>query len=315
MTRTPWIPVALAAVLAAACVHGGAGSAPAPRSPAPPAPLSVMTFNIRYGTAADGPDAWPLRRDLLFAVIRDASPDVLALQEALRGQLDELHAALPGYGEAGVGRDDGRTAGEYAAVLYRLDRFHPGPAGTFWFSGTPEVPGSTGWGNDIPRVCTWVRLEDRASGRPVLVFNVHLDHLSQPSRERSVALLLERIAALARGAPVVVTGDFNAAEDNPAVALLRDSGFVDTWRVLHPADTAANTYHAFRGTTVGPKIDFVFASPRWRVLDAAIVRTAREGRYPSDHFPVTARLAWAQRPQGGAASVPPAPAEPGAARR
>jgi len=295
------IPALSAVALAAACAGGGMSGGGVPRAPAPATPVAVMTFNIRYGTAADGPDAWPERRDLLVDVIRDAAPDILGLQEALRGQLDELHAALPGYGEGGVGREDGRTAGEYAAVLFRTDRFAFMQAGTFWFSDTPEVPGSRSWGNNVTRICTWVRLEDRASGRALYAFNVHLDHESQRSRERSVALLLERIRRLARGAPVIVTGDFNAGEDNLAVAALRDSGLVDTYRVVHPSDSAVNTYHAFRGTTEGPKIDFVFASPAWRPLEAAIVRTAHAGRYPSDHFPVTARLAWPERPAGGAA--------------
>ena len=119
MTRTWSIPAVSAVALAAACAGGGMSGGSAPRAAAPSLPLAVMSFNIRYGTAADGPDAWAERRGLLFDVIREASPDVLGLQEALRGQLDELHAALPGYGEGGVGRDDGRTAGEYAAILFR----------------------------------------------------------------------------------------------------------------------------------------------------------------------------------------------------
>ena len=310
--RTRAIPAALAAALAAGCAHGAGQGGPAPRPSAPAAPLTVMSFNIRYGTAADGPDAWPARRDLLFDVVREAAPDVLGLQEALRGQLDELHAALPGYGEAGVGRDDGRTAGEYAAILFRADRFVFAQSGNFWLSDTPEVPGSRSWGNVVPRICTWVRLEDRASRRPVYVLNVHLDNVSAASRERGVALLVARIPRIARDAPVVVTGDFNAGEDDAAVAAMREAGFVDTYRVLHPADTAVNTYHAFRGTAVGPKVDYVFASPRWRALEAAIVRTTRAGRYPSDHFPVTASLAWPERPVNARSAAPP---DDGAGRR
>ncbi len=288
MARCGWFPLLLAAL--GACAGAGARGGPAAVPPA--APLDVMTFNIRYGTATDGPDAGPARRDLLFQVLRDAAPDVVGLQEALRGQLDEIRAALPGYGEAGVGRDDGLAAGEYAAILFRTARLALVQSGNFWLSDTPEVPGSRSWGNNVTRICTWVRLEDRASGAPLYVFNTHLDHESQISRERSAALLVERARRIAGGAPVLVTGDFNAGEDNPAVEAMRRAGFVDTYRALHPADSAVNTYHAFRGTTDGPKIDFVFASPGWRPLEAAIVRTSREGRYPSDHFPVTARLAW-----------------------
>jgi len=119
---------------------------------------------------------------------------------------------------------------------------------------------------------------------------VHLDHQSQPSRERSVALLLARIGALDPKAPVVVTGDFNAGETNPAaVAML--AVFRDSFRVLHPDANEAGTFNGFKpGQTGGDKIDFVFVEPGIEVLDAAIVRTSRDGRYPSDHFPVTARI-------------------------
>jgi endonuclease/exonuclease/phosphatase family metal-dependent hydrolase len=215
---------------------------------------------------------------------------VLGLQEALRGQLDEIRAALPAYGEVGVGRDDGAQAGEYAAILFRRDRLDLLASGDFWLSDTPDVPGSRSWGNTVVRICTWARFLDRASGRTFAVYDTHLDHESQPARERGAALILWRIAAARPGGPVIVTGDFNAGEDNPAVRAMTAAGFADSYRVVHPADSAVNTYHAFRGGTAGPKIDFVFVSPEWRVADAAIVRTARDGRYPSDHFPVTARL-------------------------
>jgi len=283
----------------AACVpRVPAGVRAAPGAEAAPAPLAVMSFNIRYGTASDGDDSWPRRRELLFDVVREFGPDVLGLQEALRPQLDELRAALPGYSEVGVGRDDGLTAGEYAAILFRADRLELLASGTFWLSDTPEVPGSRSWGNNVTRICTWARFLDRAGGRTFAAYNVHLDHESQVSRERSVDLLLWRVRAAGPQGPVIVTGDFNAGEDNAAVRAMLAGGFADSFRRLHPADSAASTYHAFRGATAGLKIDFVFVSTGWTVADAAIVRTAREGRYPSDHFPVAARLVLGAAPGG-----------------
>jgi len=265
-----------------------------------------MSFNIRYGTASDGENAWPNRSDLVADVIRAHDPDVLALQEALRFQLDELGAALPHYEELGVGRSDGATEGEYAAILYRADRFAVAEGGTFWLSDTPEVPGSTSWGNRVTRICTWARLRDRASGTAFYVYNVHLDHESQASRELSVELLAARIAARDSDDPVVVMGDFNAGVDNPAMLYLRGEaerasgattavapspGLRDTFRTLHPDSTGTGTFNAFRGEREGDRIDAILVSGEWLVRDAAIVRSERDGRYPSDHFPVTARLA------------------------
>jgi endonuclease/exonuclease/phosphatase family metal-dependent hydrolase len=261
-------------------------------------PLAVMSFNIRYGTASDGDNRWANRRDVLFDVIRQIDADVIGLQEALDGQMREIMAAVPGYGVVGVGRDDGRTRGEYAAILFRTSRFHVSDAGTFWFSDTPGVVASRSWGNTITRVCTWARLVDR-DGRAFWHYNVHLDHQSQPSRERSAALLVERITARGGpGEPAIVTGDFNAGEDNRALTTVRTAGFADTFRVKHPDAIHAGTFTGFDLKAItGPKIDYVLVPPGSEVLDAAIVRTSRDGRYPSDHFPVTARvrLRWNER--------------------
>jgi len=261
----------------------GCASAPAPE-------LAVMTFNVRYGTADDGPNAWPLRRELLIETIAAAQPDVLGLQEALRFQLDELHAALPEFNELGVGRDDGAAAGEYAAMLYRPSRLTAEESGTFWLSDTPEVPGSTSWGNHITRICTWARFRDRETGASFAVFNVHLDHESQPSRERAVALVLARADSLAPGLPHLVTGDFNAGEDNPAVTAMRQAGFIDTYRAVDPDPSGDGTFGGFQGDSSGAKIDFVFARGPWRVRSADILRRRGGDRDPSDHFPVTAHL-------------------------
>ena len=264
------------------------GQAPAPQ-PAQGAPLTVMSFNIRYGTANDGDNHWLRRREQLFALLREQQADVVGLQEALHGQIDEILRAVPGYGYVGVGRSDGRQAGEYAAILYRTARLQVRRSDTFWFSDTPGVVKSTSWGNQIERICTWAYFEDR-DGPAFYLYNVHLDHQSQPSRERSVALLLARIAARDPRAPVVVTGDFNAGEDNPAAVAMRAS-FRDSFRVREPDAKEVGTFNGFKiGQTAGEKIDFVFVEPGTEVLEAAIVRTSRDGRYPSDHFPVTARI-------------------------
>ena len=262
--------------------------APAPQ-PFQNAPLTVMSFNIRYGTANDGENHWLKRREHLFALLREERADVVGLQEALHGQIEEILQAVPGYAYVGVGRSDGRQAGEYAAVLYRTARLEVRRSDTFWFSDTPGVVKSTSWGNQIERICTWAYFEDR-EGPSFLFYNVHLDHQSQPSRERSAALLLETIRARDPKAPVVVTGDFNAGEANPAaVAML--AGFRDSFRARQPDAKSAGTFNGFKiGQTSGEKIDFVFVEPGTEVLDAAIVRTSRDGRYPSDHFPVTARI-------------------------
>jgi len=179
------------------------------------APLTVMTFNIRYGTANDGENRWPLRKDFLVDVIKAQNADVVGLQEALDFQIDEIVAAIPAYAVIGVGRDDGARKGEYAAVLFRRDRFQVSDAGTFWFSDTPTVIASKSWGNRITRICTWARFIDR-DGRGFWHFNLHLDHQSQPSRERSTELLRRRIEAraFAREPGIAIAWDESLREDD-----------------------------------------------------------------------------------------------------
>lgn len=286
----------LAALLTVATACTGTGTAPPVRADAGSADtLRVMSFNIRYGTARDGENAWPARRSLAIDVIRDFAPTVLGVQEALRFQLDEIGDALPGYTEIGVGREDGIEAGEYSAIVFDHERLELLEHDTFWLSDTPDVPNSMSWGNRITRIATTARFRDRTDGRAFMVFNTHWDHESQPSRERSAALILERIRARADTTePVILMGDFNAGEDNAAfralVAQDADVPLYDTFRAVHPDARETGTYHAFGGDRSGDRIDAILASPHWRTISADIVLTARDGRHPSDHFPVTALL-------------------------
>ncbi|RMG03650.1 MAG: endonuclease/exonuclease/phosphatase family protein, partial [Planctomycetota bacterium] len=239
-------------------------------------------------------------KDLVVALIDRGKYDFVGLQEALRFQIDAIREALPYFQEIGVGRDDGKQAGEYSAILYDGRRWRVVEQGTFWLSDEPNTPGSKTWGNRIPRIVTWGRFADVKSGRELYVFNTHFDHQSQPSREKSAALLAERLAHRDPVLPAVVTGDFNAAEDNPAIRLLKGETdrspirLVDTFRVLHPRAKEVGTFHGFNGGTAGGKIDYVFvdAASNAKIVSAEILHDSHDGRYPSDHYPVMAEIEW-----------------------
>lgn len=249
-------------------------------------PLTFMSYNIRYATAADGPNSWVFRRAALFSVINSRRPDVLGVQEALASQIDELLVHLPGYSYVGVGRDDGKRAGEYSAVFYRRDRLTAESSGTFWLSDTPEVVGSKSWGNNVVRVCTWAKFRS-TEGLAFTVYNAHFDHESQPSREKSAALVRSRVSGLS-----VVMGDFNAGESNAAVIGLLTGGVVDTFRALHRDASDVGTFNGFDPkATKGEKIDYVLCTAGWRVVESGIDRALFDGRVPSDHFPAWAILA------------------------
>ena len=269
--------------------------------------LSLMTFNIRFGTAEDGPNHWNLRKKMVFDVIKDQAPDVVGLQEALDFQIEQIEAAVPGYKHLGVGRDDGKSEGEFTAILYRSERLAVLDSNCFWLSDTPEVPGSITWGNACTRICTWGRFQDKMTGQRFYLYNLHLDYASQVSRDNGVALILQRIGQRQSPDPVFITGDFNADENNSAVKAVKSAAisvqfhsdkapqtvhFFDTFRRLHPDAQRVGTFNQFKGIDTGGKIDFIWAMQDITVLKAEILHTNTERRYPSDHFPVTATVRW-----------------------
>jgi len=257
--------------------------------------INAVTFNIRYGTADDGPNSWANRKELVFNLLADQAADIIGLQEALDFQVNEIRAALPQYSVVAVGRDDGRKQGESCPIFYRRDRFSRLDSGTFWFSNTPWIAGSKHWGNTLPRICTWICLKEKKTGKLFYVYNLHLDHQSQLSRQKSVELLAKQIARRPHGAPFIVMGDFNIGLSDPAMAYLLagsplSNQIRDTWQYLHPDQTPPGTYHAFEGTARGPKIDHILIGPGIEISEVAIDARSFNGRWPSDHFLVAACL-------------------------
>lgn len=263
--------------------------------------VRVMSFNIRYGTARDGENHWDKRRDFLVETITSFQPDLLGTQETLGFQRDYLAERLPDYDVLGVGRNDGQNDGEMTALYFRKDRFRKTEGGHFWLSETPEVAGSRSWDSALPRMVTWVRLTDlQQSGTGSILFlNTHFDHQGQMARLESARLLRRQIDSLAKGSRVIFTGDFNASENSPPYQALfaseqgGESPVVDSYRRFVPnAAGEEGTFSGFRSSQrSGPRIDWIAVSREWKTVEAGIDRTSRDGRTPSDHFPVFAVLA------------------------
>jgi endonuclease/exonuclease/phosphatase family metal-dependent hydrolase len=260
-----------------------------------PGPFRVLSFNIRYAAADDGPNAWELRRDLAVATIRCHDADILGLQEVLASQAADLRAALPEYGFIGVGRDDGAAQGEFVPVFYRQKRFELVDYGHFWLSEHPDQPGSVGWDAALPRIATWVRLRFKdAPLTEITVVNVHFDHSGQRARRES-ARMIRRLVESLGGQPLVVLGDFNCPPGSEPYWILTEerthpTALFDAWAALGQPEADAGTYHAFTGMPREGRIDWILASRRCAVDEVAIDRSQRDGRYPSDHFPVVATL-------------------------
>jgi endonuclease/exonuclease/phosphatase family metal-dependent hydrolase len=203
----------------------------------------------------------------------------------------ELEEALPGYDREGVGREDGKRAGEYSALFFKRERFERVDGGTFWLSATPRVPGK-GWDAACERVVTWVKLRERASGGIFLVFNTHFDHVGSVARRESALLLKRRAREIAGDAPVIVTGDFNATADGEPMQLLVN----DPDRLVNASEATPrftgprHSYHDFGRLPAERRqlIDHILVKNARAVTLVQVLDLQATGSYISDHYPVLA---------------------------
>jgi endonuclease/exonuclease/phosphatase family metal-dependent hydrolase len=263
-------------------------------------PLRAMTYNIRLDLASDGENAWPMRREIVAALIRHEAPDILGMQEVLLGQKSDLEQALPELAMVGGGRDDGKNRGEFSPIAYRRERFVLLDSGTFWLSRTPETP-SKDWDAAYPRIATWAVLRDRKSGWTLRVLNTHFDHLGIVARRESAALLSNW---LMRGAqarlPTILMGDLNATPDDMGYRLLAETSALGLRDARANSETPVygppGTFNGFKIDARAPApIDHIFVSGRFHVQRYSVVTQHWGGRLPSDHYPVVADLRFVGR--------------------
>lgn len=253
--------------------------------------LIIGTFNIRYDNPNDIGNLWKDRAPVVSNLIRFHEFDVLGVQEALKNQLADISTALPEYASYGKGRDDGKDGGEHSAIFYKKDRFKLLKSGDFWLSETPNVPGK-GWdATCCNRICSWVYLQDLISKKQFYVFNVHFDHQGVVARKESSQLVLRQIKQIAGEQPVLLTGDFNGGRDSEWYQTLANAGsIVDVYsKVKFPYanNSSSNGFKIPRGETV---IDHIFMSKQFTANKWGILTDSYFGKFPSDHFPVLARV-------------------------
>lgn len=256
--------------------------------------LKVMSFNIRYANEGDGEHAWKYRKERVANLIQFYDVDLLGMQEALYEQVQYLEEQLSDFAWYGVGRDDGKLAGEFSPIFYRKEAFDLLDKGTFWLSETPEKP-SKGWDAAIVRLVTWVKLKDKNSGQDFYYFNTHFDHRGEKAREESAKLILKKVQEIAGDLPVIITGDFNSTPDSKPYETLTqaNSGLRDAMEVSQlPHYGALQSFSGFEVTPEMPggRIDYVFVNEKVEVLKHGILTDARSGAYASDHLPVLAEV-------------------------
>ena len=282
--------------------------------------LYIGQYNIRNANAKDAAEGngWERRCPVVCDIIRAESFDIFGSQEVLHSQMEDMQSALPQYDYVGVGRNDGKTAGEYAPIFYKKDRIRCLQSGTFWLSETPDVVASVGWDAKYTRICTWGQFKDRRTGKKFWMFNLHMDHRGVEARKQSALLVMERIKVMCGKQPYILLGDFNVDQFNPIYPMMMESGmFVDCHDAAAVRFAPTGSMNFFKTDfKTDSRIDHVLVSDDFDVLDYTVltysywsdekpsaealeaIKAGEEGvvvhrqRLPSDHYPIGIHLSF-----------------------
>lgn len=254
--------------------------------------IKAMSFNIRLDAASDGENRWDLRKDRVSGLMQYYEPDFIGAQEVLHHQLMYLDSSLTNYSYIGVGRDDGKTQGEYSCIFYNSDKYIPIKQSTFWLAPKSDSV-CMGWDAVCNRVCTYGLFKNIKTKQLVWVFNTHFDHVGKTARIESAKLILQKIKSLnVKNDPVILLGDFNLRPTEEPIQKIASE--------MHNARTISqqvygniDTWNAFKfQSKPNGGIDYVFVNkhPKIKVNKFATITDSYDLKYPSDHFPIMATL-------------------------
>ncbi len=254
--------------------------------------LIIGTYNLRYDNPSDTGNLWGKRAPVVTALIRFHDFDIFGTQEGLKNQLSDINNALPQYARYGLGRDDGKDKGEHSAIFYKKEDFKLLNKGDFWLSETPGKP-SLGWdATCCNRICSWVYLQHKKSGRKFYFFNVHFDHQGVVARIESSKLILKRISDIAGKEPVIFTGDLNGSHSSEWYKTISNSGTLrDTYNEVKFPYANNASFNGFGDAKESTDIiDHIFITNHFTVSKWGILTDTYFGKFPSDHFPVLAEI-------------------------
>jgi len=277
--------------------------------------LTVASYNIRNQNQGDvdAGNGWQQRCPVITQLIRFHDFDIFGSQEVLNGQLNDMLSQLPECSYIGVGRDDGKTKGEYSPIFYKKDKLLLVKSGQFWLSQTDNRP-SVGWDAALPRICTWGKFQIKESGRFFWFLNLHMDHIGVKARLESSKLVVEKIKQLCQGEPVILTGDFNVDQTSDGYQFITSSGILrDSYETADVRYALNGTFNAFDANLkTDSRIDHIFVSKNFHAVRYGVLTDTYRGevpdesakdiqsgnfpkevslhkyspRLPSDHFPV-----------------------------
>lgn len=254
-------------------------------------PLTIMSFNVRYGSADDGDNHWNLRKDTVVNAIKSAAPDIIGMQECLDFQGNYVANALPEYAHFGVGREV-NGGGERMEILFREELLAPIETGHFWLSETPNVPGSRSWNSANVRMVSWAKFYHRKDRVFFYYANTHFDHRSEDARAHAGIMLADWAKKTMANGPLIITGDFNSAAEDSSAWTTLTGVMQDAWLATTNRVGPVVTWSAFSAPKEGEtrRIDWVLLSPGIQSTRCETMIYNENGRYPSDHYPVSAQI-------------------------
>ncbi|MBE6315355.1 MAG: endonuclease/exonuclease/phosphatase family protein [Bacteroidales bacterium] len=284
------------------------------------AQMLVGSYNIRLKVSSDSVkgNVWGKRCQVMCDQLNFMSPDIFGTQEVLHVQLLDMLDRLDGYDYIGVGRDDGNTGGEYAAIFYKTDRLRLLDYGNFWLNETPDRPG-LGWDAACIRICTWGKFASQTAtdDEAFYFFNLHMDHVGVVARREAAKLIISKVREIAQGAPVIVTGDFNVDQNDEIYSIFTQSALLkDSYLASRIRFAENGTFNSFdTDLYTDSRIDHIFVSPSISVdaygiltnsywtpdNDSSELMKGHDApqeidfsryvrRQPSDHYPVFVRI-------------------------
>jgi len=247
--------------------------------------VKLITWNVLNGRDENDRNDWANRKKAFKAALEREKPDIFCTQEALPDQLKHFGSVLKDYTRSGVGRDDGKEAGEYCAIYFDAKRFKKLDEGTFWLSDTPDVPGK-GFDPAYARICSWTQLQEMKTEKTFFVFNTHFP-LNPNGRDKAAALIVAKTAAIAGKSPAILCGDFNCGADSLPWKAFADAKWLHTAIEAKRKPDAA-TFHKF-GLRLAC-LDAVFATKDFSCKEDRILTKAEEKILPSDHYGIAVKL-------------------------
>lgn len=208
----------------------------------------------------------------------------------------------------GVGRNDGKKAGEYSPIFYRPSVWNLDSFKTLWLSESPNKVGSIGWDAEHPRIVTIGHFTHRAQGQKLVAMCTHFDNAGQRAREKSARMIIKTAKEETKTPPgepwkaLVVAGDLNSEPSGEAYRILSGK-----YSELEDAQTRSKWTYGEKNTFTGfdrkhgiysekaALLDFIFVDKRkkWEMEGYSVLPNGFEdkgGVVFSDHRAVVADL-------------------------